>query len=165
MSVVPDILSFAGNLIEGGILGGLARLGVQVLKLFTDKADRDHEFRMAKLASEGRLSEIGAQHAQAVDTGWLTALTEAVRGQSAVSTDTWAGRLSAGVRPIVTLWLLALYTASKAAVLWGLVTANVELSAAVAAAWTPTDAGVMGSVLAFWFLDRALQQGQAIQGR
>ncbi len=157
-SAVSDVWSFASNMLEGGILGGLARLATQVLKLFTDKADRDHEYRMARLASEGRLAEIGARSEAAVDLGWLQALIEGVKGQSALPTDSWAGRLSAAVRPIVTLWLLGLYTTCKLAIAVGLFMGGVDLPGTIAAAWTPTDATVFGSVLAFWFLDRHLRK-------
>lgn len=161
LSTAGDLWSFASNMLEGGILGGLARLATQVLKLFTEKADRDHEYRMAQLASQGRLDEIGARREAAIDQGWLMALIEGIKGQSSVPTDSWVGRLSAAVRPIVTLWLLALYTACKLAIAFGLLSAGVDLSTTIAAAWTPTDATVFGSVLAFWFLDRHLRQ----QGR
>lgn len=161
LSAAGDLWSLATNMLEGGILGGLARLATQVLKLFTDKADRDHEYRMTKLATQGRLEEIGARREASIDQGWLTALVEAIKGQSSVPADTWAGRLSAAVRPIVTLWLLALYTVCKLAIAVGLFSAGVDLPSTIAAAWTPTDATVFGSVLAFWFLDRHLRQ----QGR
>lgn len=164
MSILPtagDLWSLASNMLEGGVLGGLARLATQVLKLFTDKADRDHEYRMTQLAAQGRLDEIGARREASVDQGWLMALIEGIKGQSNLPTDSWAGRLSAAVRPIVTLWLLALYTACKLAIAIGLLSGGVDLPSTIAAAWTPTDATVFGSVLAFWFLDRHLRQ----QGR
>ncbi len=164
MSILPtagNLWSLASNMLEGGVLGGLARLATQVLKLFTDKADRDHEYRMTQLAAQGRLDEIGARREASVDQGWLMALIEGIKGQSNLPTDSWAGRLSAAVRPIVTLWLLALYTACKLAIAIGLLSGGVDLPSTIAAAWTPTDATVFGSVLAFWFLDRHLRQ----QGR
>lgn len=161
LSTAGDLWSFASNMLEGGILGGLARLATQVLKLITDKADRDHEYRMTQLAAQGRLEEIGARREASIDQGWLMALIEGIKGQSNLPTDSWAGRLSAAVRPIVTLWLLALYTACKLAIAIGLLSGGVDLPSTIAAAWTPTDATVFGSVLAFWFLDRHLRQ----QGR
>ena len=71
----------------------------------------------------------------------------------------WVAKLSASVRPAVTYWLMALYTAAKAATLWtALSTAEASFAVAVRAMYTEADAALLSSILSFWFLDRSLRK-------
>lgn len=151
----------------GIVFGGAARLGQHWLDLRDKAAERDHEARMFDLQAKLQEQRIAAeQHLRAMelegqkDAGELDALIASIKSQSddARAAGGWVVRLSASVRPIVSYWLLAVYTAAKVATLYLTLAAGVGLAVAVKAAYTEFDGALLGSVLSFWFADRSLRK-------
>lgn len=151
----------------GIIFGGAARIGQHWLDLRDKDKERDHEARMFDLQAKLQDQRLAAeQHLRAMDldgrrdAGELDALVTAIKGQSdeAKAAGGWVVKLSASVRPIVSYWLLAVYTASKLATLYLTMAAGVGLAVAVKAAYTEFDGALLGSVLSFWFADRSLRK-------
>ncbi len=162
--IVGGVIGTGLNVLSGGLVGGLLRLAPEVLRLFTTKADRDHEYRMARLSADtaaadrtGKLEELrlGGDIAQ---TGrGLDALVEALKGQSAHSGISWVDAVSATVRPFVTYWWLALYSAVKACLIAVALGGGVGLPDAILQIWTDFDVATFGAIVNFWFLDRVLK--------
>ena len=109
---------FSGGIL-GSIFGGLFRLAPEVLKYFDRKNERAHEQKMFEQqcqleAQRGaqKLQEIGAQHAMAVDQGVLDALKGAIDQQAEMvkAAGGWVASLSASVRPVVTYWVLFIWS-------------------------------------------------------
>jgi hypothetical protein len=162
--IIGGVIGTGVNVLSGGLVGGLLRLAPEVLRLFTSKADRDHEYRMAKLAADtaaaeraGKLEEIRTEGAVAQDTKGLDALIEAVKGQGARAGVGWVDAISATVRPFVTYWWLSLYTAVKTCLMLVALRNGVGLADAVLQVWTEFDIATFGAIINFWFLDRVLK--------
>ncbi len=162
--IIGAVVGTGVNVLSGGLVGGLLRLAPEVLRLFTSKADRDHEYRMAKLSADtaaaeraGKLEEIKIGGDIAQTNKGLDALIEAIKGQSARSGIGWVDAISATVRPFVTYWWLALYTAVKACLILVALRGGVGLADAVLQIWTDFDIATFGAIVNFWFLDRVLK--------
>ena len=163
----------------GGGLGGLLRFVPEIFKMFTEKKDRDHEYRMTQLqldidkarAAQG-IDLVHAQGDMAVQAGEMTAYIEAIKGQATPTGFRLIDALSASVRPVVTYWWMALFTLIKAVlVMAALIEMYMALvamktfaevspvvNAFVAKTWTEYDAGILSMMLAFWFVDRAIRK-------
>lgn len=169
--MIGEIVGFFTSAAGGGLIGGALRLLAEIPKLMTAKADRDHEYRMAQLAAEsareqmaGRLDEIGATSRAAVDQGEMSAWLSA-QNAMACRPDTWASRLSDSVRPIVTYWFMALFSAAKVAQFVALLGLQVSVTTAVLEIWTEDDIAIFASIMAFWFLDRSLRNRGGVAAR
>ena len=150
-----------------GLLGGaLARLAPEAIRLWGAGADRAHELEMTRLQLEidraRAASQLDLAHAQAAaasDAAELGAIAEALRGQGERTGLAWADALSATVRPVLTYWwCMGLYTAYKAVAVAVAVRSGAPLEAFAALLVTEFDRAAIGSMLGFWFLDRALRR-------
>ncbi len=153
--------------IIGIIFGGASRL-FQFWQESRDKqAERDHEYRMfeqqAKLQEqkavadrELRAMDIGAQ----ADLADLTALTSAINAQAeeAKSAGGWVASLSASVRPIISYWLLFIYSAAKLAAIVVSFQMGNDLATIAKTIYTEFDGALLGSIVSFWFADRSLKK-------
>ena len=163
----------------GGGLGGLLRFVPEIFKLFTEKADREHEYRMTQLQlqiDQARATQqIDLAHVQgdmAVQSGEMQAYIEAIKGQSAPTGVAWVDALNASVRPVITYWWMTLLSVYKLVMF---VIASIEIYIALHAAktlaevipvlgafvdkvWTAQDAGIISMILGFWFVDRAMRK-------
>ena len=111
-----DILS--GGIL-GSVFGGLFRMAPEVLKFFDKKNERQHELAMfarqcdlEQLRGQMRLAEIGAQREAAIDVGVMDAFNAAIQQQADMvrSAGGWVASLSASVRPLVTYWVLFVWS-------------------------------------------------------
>jgi hypothetical protein len=149
----------------GGLLGGTFRLAPEILKWLDRKGERGHELAMQdkalefeKLRGAQRMAEIGAGADAAWNVGALETLREAVAAQKQRSGMLWADALSVSVRPVITYWFMALYSAAKTAAFAAAVTAGAGWGTAVLHAWTEADQALWAGVLNFWFLGRVFDR-------
>lgn len=149
----------------GGGLGGLLRFVPEIFKLFTEKKDRDHEYRMTQLQlqiDQARSAQaIDLAHTQgdmAVQAGEMQAYIEAIKGQSTPTGVAWVDALSASVRPVVTYWWLILFTVYKGCTIYQAIIHWSGLDDFVGKLWTAQDAGTLAMILGFWFVDRAIRK-------
>jgi hypothetical protein len=159
-----DILSGG---IFGSLLGGLFRLAPEVLKFFDRKNERQHELEMFKNqcqleAQRGsqKLQEIGAQHGMAVDVGVLDAFKSAVEQQTEMvkAAGGWVASLSASVRPMVTYWILALWSFVHVWFAWNAWLLGASPKEVFITMMTADFAALVSGTLNYWFLDRTLKQ-------
>lgn len=150
----------------GGGLGGVMRLVPEILKMFTAKQDRAHEYKMTALQLEidkARASQaidlVHAQGAVAEAAGEMQAYIEAIKGQSVMSGVKWIDGLNQSVRPVCTYWWMLLFTTYKIATIWAGCLAWTTLDDFVLKLWTAQDAGVLSMILGFWFVDRSIRKG------
>lgn len=159
------MIEMLGSGLLGSIFGGLFRLAPEILKWLDRKNERAHELAMfeqqcALEAQRGnqKLQEIGAQRDMAVDVASLDAFKAAVESQAdmAKSAGGWVAALSASVRPVITYWILAVWSGI-----------HVYLAIAAAIAGTPATevfkqmmsadfAALVAGTINYWFLDRTL---------
>ena len=164
MDILTGLLGFAASALTGGVGGGLLRLAAQFLGNLTTKGDRDHEYRMAQLSAQtmlqtqaAKLDEVRLQGQVAADVREGDALIEAIRAQGRKSGVRWADAISTLVRPVLTFWWQALFTAVKLAMLV-LALDTDDVWTALVEVWTPGDQAILASIIGFWFVDRALRR-------
>lgn len=149
------------------IFGGLLRMAPEVLKYFNAKGDRAHEVEMTRLQLDidkaratQQLDMAHAQAAIAADAAEMQTLAEALRAQAVPSGIRWIDALSSSVRPVLTYWwCLGLYTSYKAITVAVALQAGTALAQLAPLLVAEFDRMVIGSIFAFWFVDRSLRKG------
>jgi uncharacterized membrane protein (DUF106 family) len=157
-----EILS--GGLL-GSIFGGVFRLAPEVLKWLDKKNEREHELAMFKNQCEleaqrgqQKLAEIGAQREAAVDVGVMDAFNSAIQQQAEMvkAAGGWVASLSASVRPVVTYWVLLIYTFIHVWFsynAWAMGSLPTEVFKTM---MTPDFSALLAGTINYWFLDRTL---------
>jgi hypothetical protein len=160
------MLDLIGGGIFGTIFGGLFRLAPEVLKFLDRKNERSHELAMFNRQCEleqvrgaMKLAEIGAERDKAIDTGVMAAFEAAINQQAemAKAAGGWVASLSASVRPVVTYWILAIWSASH---VWFAVIAYNEglpVKEVFKMIMSPDFAALVAATFNYWFLDRTLK--------
>lgn len=159
-----DLLS--GGLL-GGLIGGVFRLAPEVLKYFDKKNERQHELAMfdkqcdlEKVRGQIKLEEIGAQRDMAIDSGMMDAFNAAINQQSEMvkAAGGWAASLSASVRPVVTYWVLFLWSIIHVWFAWNAWMAGMPPAEVFKTMMTADFAALLSGTINYWFLDRTLKQ-------
>jgi hypothetical protein len=151
----------------GGLLGGIFRLAPEVLKFFDKKNEREHELAMFKHQCEleaqrgaQKLAEIGAQREAAVDVGVMDAFNAAINQQAEMvkAAGGWAASLSASVRPVVTYWIMALWSFIHVWFAWQAYRAGASPEVVFKTMMTVDFCALVSGTINYWFLDRTLKQ-------
>lgn len=159
------MIELLGGGVLGGLIGGLFRLAPEVIKFFDKKNERQHELAMfdkqcdlEKQRGAQRLQEIGAQHGMAVDVGVLDAFKSAI-DQQADMVKAAGGRiaaLSASVRPVVTYWVLFIWSFAHVWFAWSAWLAGASPEAVFKTMMTADFAALVSGTINYWFMDRTL---------
>ena len=157
-----DILS--GGLM-GSIFGGLFRMAPEVLKFFDKKNERQHELAMfarqcelETLRGQQKLAEIGAQREAAIDVGVMDAFNSAIEQQATMvkAAGGWAASLSASVRPVVTYWVLFVWSFIHVWFAWNAWITGAPPVEVFKIMMSPDFSALLAGTINFWFLDRTL---------
>ena len=157
-----DILS--GGLL-GSIFGGVFRLAPEVLKFFDKKNEREHELNMfarqcelETLRGQQKLAEIGAQREAAIDVGVMDAFNNAITQQAEMvkAAGGWVASLSASVRPVVTYWVLFVWSFIHVWFAWNAWIGGAPAVEVFKTMMTPDFSALLSGTINFWFLDRTL---------
>lgn len=149
--------------IFGGLLGGLFRLAPEVLKWLDRKDERAHELAMldkemafAQIKAEQAMHTVDAQ----VDMAQFDAIGKALDGQArmAVAAGRFVAGVSALVRPLVTYWVVLLWTGVKIASMVLAYQTGGSWQTMLLANWGPDDNAILSIVLVFWFVGRAIDK-------
>jgi len=149
----------------GSIFGGVFRLAPEVLKFFDKKNEREHELNMfarqcelETLRGQQKLAEIGAQREAAVDVGVMDAFNSAIQQQADMvkAAGGWAASLSASVRPVVTYWVLFVWSFIHVWFAWNAWLAGAAPTEVFKTMMTPDFSALLAGTINFWFLDRTL---------
>lgn len=161
------MLDILGGGVLGSLIGGLFRLAPEVLKFFDKKNEREHELAMferqvdlEKVRGSIKLQEIGAQRDMAVDAGVIGALQAAIQQQTemAKAAGGWVASLSASVRPIVTYWILAVWTGVHCWYGYQGWASGLDATEVFKLMLSADFAALVSGTLNYWFLDRTLKQ-------
>jgi hypothetical protein len=159
-----DILS--GGLL-GSIFGGIFRMAPEVLKWLDKKNEREHELNMFKNQCEleaqrgqQKLSEIGAQREAAVDVGVMDAFNSAITQQAEMvkAAGGWVASLSASVRPVVTYWVLFVWSFIHVWFAWNAYLGGAPATEVFKTMMTPDFSALLAGTINYWFLDRTLSK-------
>jgi len=157
-----DILS--GGIL-GSIFGGVFRMAPEVLKFFDKKNERQHEALMfsrqcdlEQLRGAQKLAEIGAQREAAVDVGVMDAFNSAIQQQAEMvkAAGGWAAALSASVRPVVTYWVLFVWSFIHVWFAWNAWITGAPPVEVFKIMMSPDFSALLSGTINYWFLDRTL---------
>lgn len=149
----------------GSLLGGIFRLAPEVIKFFDKKDERDHELAMFNqqcqletLRGQQKLAEIGAQREATVDAGVMQAFNSAIEQQTEMvkAAGGWVASLSASVRPIVTYWILFIWSFIHVWFAWNAWSTGASPDAVFRLMMSGDMAALVSGTLNYWFLDRTL---------
>ena len=153
--------------ILGSIFGGVFRLAPEVLKWMDKKNEREHELNMFKFqcdleAQRGqqKLTEIGAQREAAIDVGVMDAFNNAITQQAEMvkAAGGWVASLSASVRPVVTYWVLFVWSFIHVWFAWNAWLAGAPATEVFKTMMTPDFSALLSGTINYWFLDRTLSK-------
>ena len=153
--------------IFGSLLGGIFRLAPEVLKFFDKKNERQHELQMfnrqcdlEQIRGQQKLAEIGAERDKAIDTGVMDAFNAAInqQAQMAKAAGGWAASLSASVRPVVTYWVILLWSFVHLWFAWNAWMAGAPPKEVFMTMMTADFMALVSGTINYWFLDRTLKQ-------
>lgn len=156
-----------GGGILGGVIGGIFRLAPEVLKFFDKKNERNHELAMfdrqcdlEKARGQQKLAEIGAERDAAIDVGAMDAFNAAINQQAEMvkAAGGWAAKLSASVRPVVTYWVLLIWSFVHIWFAFNAWAQGVPPADVFKIMMTPDFAALLSGTINYWFLDRTLKQ-------
>ncbi len=156
-----------GGGILGGAIGGIFRLAPEVLKFFDKKNERQHELAMfdkqcdlEKVRGQQKLAEIGAQRDAAIDVGVMDAFHAAINQQAEMvkAAGGWAAKLSASVRPVVTYWVLFIWSFVHVWFAWNSWLNGMPPAEVFKTMMTPDFSALLSGTINYWFLDRTLKQ-------
>lgn len=142
----------------------------EVLKLFQDKRDKEHELALLQMQSamvdkkadndlENTLVNASAQQSLATQ--------ESYRADMRATLDAgygWVAALAASVRPVITYLFFFLYVAVKYSQIQLLVNPTlpwqtaITFSQAIGVAWSEEDTALFSAIMAFWFSERLLRK-------
>ena len=153
--------------ILGIVFGGVSRLAQHYMEMQDKQKECEHEAVMfdkqvalqaQRIDAEKDLRQMDVTAQR--DAGELDVLQAAItaQAQEAEAAGGWVAKLSASVRPMVSYWLLAIYTAAKVATLTITLSSGAPLAEAIRAAYTEFDGALLGSIVSFWFADRSLRK-------
>ena len=152
----------------GLIFGGLSRLAQHWMDLRDKDKERAHEAVMydKQLALADKRFVHDAEMRQ-MDVAATDAAAEWQALQAAVQTQAsearaaggWVAKFSAAMRPLLTFYhAILFYTAAKAAMLVIALDGGLPAAEALASIYTEFDRALCGSMVGFWFQDRALRK-------
>lgn len=159
-----EILS--GGLL-GSIFGGLFRLAPEVLKFFDKKNEREHELAMFRnqceleqMRGQMKLAEIGAVREAAIDVGVMDAFNNAIQQQAEMvkAAGGWVASLSASVRPVVTYWVLFVWSFIHVWFAYNAWLNGAPPAEVFRTMMTPDFSALLSGTINYWFLDRTLKQ-------
>ena len=159
------MLEIVGSGLLGSIFGGLFRLAPEVLKWLDRKNERAHELSMFQAQcmlererGNQKLAEIGAQRDMAVDVASMDAFKTAIESQAEMTKAAggWVAALSASVRPVITYWILAIWSCIHAYLAITASSAGMSPSDTFKLMMSPDFAALVAGTINFWFLDRTL---------
>lgn len=154
-----------GGGILGSLLGGVFRLAPEVLKWMDKKDERAHERLMfeqqcalEQVRGQQKLAEIGAQREATVDAGVMDAFNSAIEQQTEMvkAAGGWVASLSASVRPVVTYWILLLWSFIHIWFAWNAWTTGSPPDAVFKLMMSGDFSALVSGTLNYWFLDRTL---------
>jgi hypothetical protein len=153
--------------IFGSLLGGIFRLAPEVLKFFDKKNERQHELLMfqrqcdlEQIRGQQKLAEIGAARDAAIDVGVMDAFNAAINQQAemAKAAGGWAASLSASVRPVVTYWVILLWSFVHLWFAWNAWLQGAAPREVFETMMTADFMALVSGTINYWFLDRTLKQ-------
>jgi hypothetical protein len=129
------------------------------------KNERGHELEMFNRQCEleaqrgqQKMAEIGAQHEATVDAGVMNAFNAAIESQTEMvkAAGGFAASLSASVRPVVTYWILFIWSGVHLWMAYSSWRTGMEPTEVFKLMMSADFSALVSGTLNYWFLDRTL---------
>jgi hypothetical protein len=158
----------------GAIGGGALRIAPLLIDAWQHRNDPTHDLEMAKIELEKTKAELdnkvalATAQAQASDAQARASIAES-KAQAALAAQQAQAHLTGIpfvdganllVRPVVTLWLLLLYTLYKVITVYAAITQHATLDDVAGDMWTPDDVAIFAGAITFWFVDESISNAQ-----
>lgn len=148
----------------GIIFGGVSRLTQHFLDLRDKDKERSHE--LAMLVKQVEMQDKRAVHdlelrRMDLESADVNLLGQAIASQSreAAAAGGFAAKLSAAIRPVLTLYhAVFVYSVIKVALFMVAYQGGLTWTAAVLQIYGEFDRALLGSMVSFWFADRSLRK-------
>jgi hypothetical protein len=149
----------------GSIFGGIFRMAPEVLKWLDKKDERQHELalfsrqcELEQMRGQQKLAEIGAQREAAIDVGVMDAFNNAITQQAEMvkAAGGWVASLSASVRPVVTYWVLFVWSFIHVWFAYNAWLNGAPATEVFKTMMTPDFSALLSGTINYWFLDRTL---------
>jgi hypothetical protein len=159
------MMELLGGGVMGSVLGGVFRLVPEFLKAFDRKNERGHELamfdRQCKLEEQRgqqKLAEIGAAREAAIDIGVIESFKAAIEQQTEMTKAAggWVASLSASVRPVITYWVLAIWSFVHVWYAYNAWVTGADAKTVFTTIMSADFAALVAGTLNYWFLDRTL---------
>jgi hypothetical protein len=120
----------------------------------------EQQCQLEQMRGAQKLQEIGAQHGMAVDVGVLDAFKSAMDQQTEMvkAAGGWVASLSASVRPVITYWILFIWSFIHFWFAWNAWLDGAAPITVFKTMMTADFAALVGGTINYWFLDRTLKQ-------
>lgn len=149
----------------GTLLGGLFRLAPELMRWMDKKDERKHEREMFGLQLDAdKLKYAASQQLEvtrgenAANLAEIQALIEATKAQGQQTGIKWVDAVNALVRPGLTFWwCIVLETTALVCAFLALLDSGKSTIESVLLVWGPEEKAIVASIIAFWFVDRALR--------
>jgi hypothetical protein len=154
-----------GGGVVGSVLGGVFRLVPEFLKAFDRKNERQHELsmfdrqcRLEEQRGQQKLAEIGAARDAAIDVGVIDSFKAAIEQQTEMTKAAggWVASLSASVRPVITYWVLAIWSFVHVWYAYNAWVNGADPKTVFTTMMSADFAALVAGTLNYWFLDRTL---------
>jgi len=151
----------------GSIFGGIFRMAPEVLKWLDKKNESEHGLNMfarqcdlEQMRGQMKLAEIGAQREAAVDVGVMDAFNNAITQQAEMvkAAGGWVASLSASVRPVVTYWVLFVWSFIHVWFAYNAWLMGAPATEVFKTMMTPDFSALLSGTINYWFLDRTLSK-------
>jgi len=119
-----------------------------------------HQCDLEAQRGQQKLAEIGAQREAAMDVGVMDAFNNAITQQAEMvkAAGGWVASLSASVRPVVTYWVLFVWSFIHVWFAWNAWLAGAPAVEVFKTMMTPDFSALLSGTINYWFLDRTLKQ-------
>jgi hypothetical protein len=139
----------------------------EVLKWLDKKDERQHELalfsrqcELEQMRGQMKLAEIGAQREAAIDVGVMDAFNNAITQQAEMvkAAGGWVASLSASVRPVVTYWVLFVWSFIHVWFAYNAWLNGAPATEVFKTMMTPDFSALLSGTINYWFLDRTLSK-------
>ena len=113
---------------------------------------------LEQMRGQMKLAEIGAQREAAIDVGVMDAFQSAIEQQATMvkAAGGWVASLSASVRPVVTYWVLFVWSFIHVWFAYNAWLAGAPSVEVFKTMMTPDFSALLSGTINYWFLDRTL---------
>ncbi|WP_253308254.1 MULTISPECIES: hypothetical protein [unclassified Rickettsia] len=139
--------------IIGSLVGFFSSFVPEVFNFFKDKKDKEHELKLINLQIEAAKANENTK-LEAVKIQADTEESKYLYLHAAPSKVKWVDAFAALVRPFITYAFFGLYVYLKIILFGG------GDDVAIAEIWNDEDRGIFGTVIGFWFGNRAFNKNK-----